>query len=158
MDTIIGERMDQEMNKETKKLFQILEKFNAKEELYNFYRKIDINEVIIHNGFEFYNIREHLKIYDENSDRFEKSNEFNIGFKYIGMGHIYKLVYDKRVRKYYFRHDGGSDGWAVISTDDYFVVNFNPRNKEFEKNMLTFEEAMKVIVNETIEEIVIMEK
>jgi hypothetical protein len=74
--------------------------------------------------------------------RFDTYDNFtDVGLTYMGMGHVMVLSMDKKSNKFFFRHDGGSNGYE--RDDNYnkyktFSVENNPNLKNFEEVVQLF--------------------
>jgi hypothetical protein len=57
------------------------------------------------------------------------------------------LVYDPRVNKFYFRHDGGANGWERENVYNYFEgSDFNPNDPKFSHNMFDYDNVLQHII------------
>lgn len=149
------------------RLISILKKFDSPKTLCDFYRRIKPEQKIEYvmsseNGidevFYFHSIDEIVKFYDKLTDeQIGRIHKYDIGYHYIGMGHICALVFDKRNGKYYFRHDGGSDGWEVEAVNKFFDNKFDPTNGKYKPYMFSFDEAIHKIMATDISKVMIME-
>lgn len=144
-------------------LFKILKMYNADEYLYNYYFRIDDNDIIIIGDFMLYSINSIVDAYKDFVDA-ERDKEiliaqqYEIGYTDIGMGHTCVLVYDSRVRKYYFRHGGGSDGNAVSSTCAYFNSDmFDPTAPEYAKYLFDFPSIIQCVIDKKFGSFMIMD-
>ena len=97
------------------------------------------------NEFTFFTLKE-IKKRMNNYNHF-----FDIGLKYAGMGHIIVLSYHPNSKKFFFRHDGGANGYER-DAHYKFYLNFNPEYDlskieiffDFEINkLITFKEFIK---------------
>ena len=126
---------------------------NISYEYRNTFSKLDFSTRILYsfigenkeyqiNEFTFFTLKEIQK-------RMNNYNHFfDIGLKYAGMGHIIVLSYHTKSKKYFFRHDGGANGYE--REEHYnFYYNYNPETDmsvkevffDFEINkLITFKE------------------
>ena len=98
------------------------------------------------NEFTFFTLKEIQK-------RMNNYNHFfDIGLKYAGMGHIIVLSYHPQSKKFFFRHDGGSNGYEREEHRNFYL-NFNPQYEisycdtffDFEINkLITFKKFMEI--------------
>lgn len=94
------------------------------------------------NNFEFIdidNIPE--KNYDPNV--FKCLNFTDIGYRYCGMGHYICLSYDKNYKKFYFREEGGSNGYETAD-NNAMALKFE-KHPEYEAHLLTFKQTIDKI-------------
>ena len=101
------------------------------------------------NDFTFFTLKEIQK-------RINNYNHFfDIGLKYAGMGHIIVLSYHSNSKKFFFRHDGGANGYEREEHNNFYY-NYNPeidKSKntlffDYEINkLITFKEFMNVPVS-----------
>ena len=75
----------------------------------------------------------------------DKINVIDIGFKYMGMGHILILFYDPVKKCYFYRYDGGSNGYDRIH--NYNLLK-NYKNNGNMNVGFTFEEFFEQINGE----------
>jgi len=155
MEKILGEdRKVQPENASRNKLFKILDYYNAPVELYDFYKLIRPDEMITCGEYKFHTINDTVECY---GDMTNSKKSFDVCYAYIGMGHVCALVYDPKVVRYYFRHDGGSNDWDVKENHEFFENKFNPRDKKYAKLMFTFEEIIQHILDGSTNEFMISE-
>ena len=68
------------------------------------------NSEIYLNNYTFLSINKILELYEfYNNDNIK--NIIDLGFIYIGMGHIDVIYYNSKFNKIFFRNDGGSNGY-----------------------------------------------
>ena len=67
----------------------------------------------------------------------------NIGLKYCGMGHFITLCYDKHFHKYFFKFDGGSNGYEQEDTNNS-ILKFKD-HPDYEKYLVTFSQANNIM-------------
>jgi hypothetical protein len=141
MDKIFGS--DRNVQKEDpirNELFNILDYYNAPCELYDFYKLMKPEEAISCCEYKFHMIKDTVENYGSMEN---PKKSFDICYAYMGMGHVCALVYDPKVTRYYFRHDGGSNGWEREEINNFFEIVFNPRDSKYAKRMFTFEQAIE---------------
>lgn len=73
----------------------------------------------------------------------------NIGLKYCGMGHYITLCYDKHFHKYFFKYDGGSNGFD--QEDTYNSSLTFKDHTDYEKYLLTFSQANNIITKTIVD-------
>lgn len=163
MDNILGiGRTIKDTTPEFGKLKNIIALYGLPHELVTFYSKLSHDETIIVNEFHFNTIdalnEAYQEVYDAKLRNEEITATFNIGYKYTGMGNTCILVYDPRVQKYYFRHDGGSDGWDRERVYKFFEgTDFDPRSQQYAKQVFCFDTALKHLIYNDFEYIMIMD-
>ena len=69
-----------------------------------------------------------LEIYKSYCNEGQK-NVFDIGYRYIGMGHIVVCSYDPSDGKIFFRRDGGSNGYERFDRWN-FIKSYKPEVKK----------------------------
>lgn len=168
IDALLGYNCKvQETEPNRERLIKILQHFNSPKILCDFYRRLKPEQKIEYvmrseNGvdeiFQFHTIDETVKFYDKLTDeQMSAMQKYDIGYHYMGMGHICTLVFDKRNGKYYFRHDGGSNGWEVESVNKFFDTKFDPDDAIYRPYMFNFNDAINKILTTDISKVMIME-
>lgn len=161
MDQILGiGRTVYETSTTRDKLYNIFDRYDVPESLRSFYSRIHESEKVVVGEFHFNTINEIVELYVDidTTDNDELIQWLNIGHKYLGMGHMCIMVFDPRVQKFYFRHDGGANGWERESIYNYFEgLEFNPNNPKFRHNMFDFNDALQHIVTNDYENYMLSE-
>ena len=102
--------------------------------LYEKFNKINIELIFLYNikkitffdSFSFYN----YKSIEKNYTLFNRF--FDIGYIYLGMGHLITFSKIKNKNLFFFRRDGGSNGFEVLFNDVYIQnVNFEKHKDKF---------------------------
>ena len=162
MEHILGKRELQEPSDIRQKIFMILKIYNAPRELYDFYEYVTPREEVVYNDFTFHSMENIVKYYDivfsgQSVDEIKQNlkHAYDIGFTYIGMGHVCALVYDPRCNKYYFRHDGGSNDWDRTTDVEFFEYTFKPNDKKYAEYLLSFVEAVKHLKEKNFDSLMI---
>lgn len=153
-------RTERYVSQRREKLQVIHDRYTVPQQLRNFYSKISEDEEIVVNDFKFCTINEIFENYRDIDDvsNDEMISFFRVGYSQMGMGHVCLLVYDPRVDKFYFRHDGGSNGWERESVYRYFEgPKFDPMSIEYADKIMTFDEALQHIVVGDFVKYIIME-
>ena len=74
-------------------------------------------------------LEEALKKYKDICEQ-GQNNVFDIGFRYLGMGHIEMISCDLKSHLLFYRPDGGSNGWDRINNfNDLIQKGSNPYEK-----------------------------
>lgn len=110
------------------------------ENLINFFKDKPYNSETYLNEWtimSFKNIMDRCDVYQK-----EGICVVDIGFRYIGMGHIKLIFYDPITQKYYFRSDGGSSGYE---RELNFAKLCKYKSEKKEELSFTFEELMQQI-------------
>jgi hypothetical protein len=69
----------------------------------------------------------------------------DIGMSYAGMGHYHVLSWDRIEQKYFYRLDGGSNGYDRQANEEFFLTKLNLNNHK--DKLLTFEQTINSIKN-----------
>lgn len=153
-------RTERSSSQQKERMQVLLDRYSVPEQLKNFYSKISDDEELAVNKFQFCTINEILENYGDVEDvsNDEMISFFCVGYSQMGMGHVCLLVYDPRAEKFYFRHDGGSNGWERESVYRYFEgPKFVPTSVEYADKIMTFDEALQHIVVGDFGKYIIME-
>ena len=111
----------------------------------NFPLKLKMMYLLLNDSKKEVNIKEFtfisLRDVKEKSDNL--NNIIDIGIYYMGMGHVCILGMDKNTKKFFFRHDGGSNGLeAEVYLRNYRVLN---PSASYPDKMLSFDEVLEKI-------------
>lgn len=99
------------------------------------YREFTYSQFIF---MSFNEIKQRYDLYVENNQK----KICDIAFTYMGMGHIVVVAYNIINNKFFFRYDGGANGWER-DANWKFIKDFDPETRT--SNMYTFEEIMNLI-------------
>ena len=153
MEQILGcGRIQQDETPEHIAIKKVLKKYGSPQELSKFYTLVRHDERIKVGEFTFYTIDETNEVYESmtHDDIGEVVSTLRIGYRYIGMGNMCSLMYDPRIRKYYFRHDGGCNDWERTSLYEYFEnPKFDPTDQKYETKVFEFDDALRHVVKNT---------
>jgi hypothetical protein len=72
----------------------------------------------------------------------------DIGLTYMGMGHVIILSMDKKEQLFFFRHDGGSNGYEVEERFNTFK-SFTISSYEDKTKVKTFDEILELLMDES---------
>ena len=115
--------------------------------LYNYFNKINIELILLYNikkytffdTFSFYKystIKKNYNLFD---------NFIDIGYIYIGLGNLITFSKFKNSNLFFFRNDGGSNGFQVLYNDNYIKnVNFSKVKKY---KLLNCKNLIKILCN-----------
>jgi len=138
----------------------ILKLYNSPQQLTTFYSMIYPDERLIVKDFNFHTINEIVERYVEvrKDSTAEVTFGFEIGYKNLGMGHACVLVYDVRVNKYYFRHEGGSNGIERENVYNYFECGgFDPTKIGYKNKLFDIDDALWIVIHSKCEEFMFVE-
>ena len=116
---------------------------NFPQELYTLWIIIDNDNLcILCNRFRFLNLQEVF------SGKELYRHFYDVAIKYMGMGFYLVLSIDKNSKQFFFRMDGGSNGF---DREGYFQLykNMNP-SVTYSEYMIDFNEMTKSIINDDI--------
>lgn len=78
------------------------------------------------------------------------NNFFDVALMYLGMGHVIVLSYHPKTKKYFLRHDGGSNGYEREAHHNFYK-NYDPELESEEQlfnhtihKLITFKEFMNI--------------
>ena len=89
----------------------------------------------------FMSVNQTLQVYNERCNN-GQCLVFDVGYMYVGMGHIKVLSCDLKTGQLFFRIDGGGDGHAREYHRN-LVMKYNSKDYEF----MNFDEFMKITNN-----------
>jgi len=138
------------------KLNRVLDMYDIDDNLRKFYYSKELEEEYTIEDYKFYSIRNIIDAYSE-ANKENISKQFEICYMMIGMGHECVLVYEPRVKKYMFRHGGGSSGMDSYEIMKYFETKFEPTRQEFCKYLFDFHTAINKIQNQETYSYMIMD-
>ena len=75
-------------------------------------------------------LEEALKQYEEYCKNGQE-NIFNIGYRYLGMGHIEVISCDLNSHLLFYRPDGGSNGYDRLANHNEIIKNGSKKYKQF---------------------------
>ena len=110
--------------------------------LYYIFKTADVQVMI--KDFTF------LSLSTLNQDKEEYDHFIDIATSYIGMGHIYVIAMVKATGKFFFRHDGGSNGYESLFTYQKFQ-HFEPTEEHSDK-LFDFKQILNIILERTNQE------
>jgi hypothetical protein len=144
------------MKYSTETKYQILEEDAnlLHKEILNLYKTIGYDKEYKIKLYSFMSLNEII----ERKSNFEYF--YDIALKYLGMGHIVLISYHQKSNRFFFRRDGGSNGWDREANYNKYK-NYEPdiNNIEKEENpidysldiLYTFEQMMNIINNSSEE-------
>lgn len=104
----------------------LVNKYNLPEKWIELYENKRPSIEIQLGHFTLYSLRE-IKNISESYEKYQ--NEYiDLGVTYEGMGHVCVLSWHKILKKCFYRHDGGGNGWEV---EDNFNYNIRYYNKTY---------------------------
>jgi len=108
------------------------------------------NQMTKYNNFTFYNMNQILSNIKHYKTLYNHERFLDIGQRYHGMGHWVVLSWDKIQKKFFFRLDGGADGWQRSNREEFFFTNFNPEEEKYQNRMLDWIKARDMIISDEI--------
>lgn len=138
--------------------FSPIEKANELHETYNLPLEIKIllsypqtsNQMIKFKEFTFYNMNQILGNINHYMVRYEHNRFLDLGHQYHGMGHYVVLAWDKQQKKFFFRLDGGANGFDQMDREQFFFTKFNPEEDKYQNRMLDWNTALNLITTNEI--------
>ena len=102
------------------------------------------SEIYLH-SWTFFSIDKALELYEEYCKN-GQSKVFDIGYKYIGMGHIRVISCDLDTHLLFYRSDGGSNGYDRDNNFNYLIKNGTTPYKD--KEMFFTSWFFKILENQ----------
>lgn len=154
LDSILDDPEDEEKEPE----FPPSEKVNDLQKEYNFPLEISLlfchpqksNQMIKYKYFTFYGLNQILANIKHSKLLYEHSRFLDLGQRYHGLGHWVVLSWDKKQKKFFFRLDGGSDGWQRTSREEFYFTKFNPEDEKYQNRMLDWKDVLDLITTDKI--------
>ena len=88
-----------------------------------------------------------LSPYQIIKDKDDYQHILNIGIIYCGMGHVSVLTMDKNSKKFFFRPDGGSNGYEREAYDKKYYILKPSEDEDFKDRLLSFNDIMDRILS-----------
>lgn len=83
-----------------------------------------------------------LSPYQIIKDKDDYQHILNIGIIYCGMGHISVLTMDKNTKKFFFRPDGGSNGYEREDYYNKYYILEPSKDENFKNRLLSFNDIL----------------
>ena len=115
-----------------------------------YYKDSKSNEMLTINPdirFQLYNIEKVITNIEYSMKHYQHDKFVDIGESYMGMGHYCVLAWDRGTRKYFFRHDGGSNGFEREEKEKFFMTKLNLEDERYKDKVMTFDEVIKTLIN-----------
>jgi len=133
-------------------------KVNYLQREYNFPLEVNLllchpqksSQMIKYKYFTFYSLNQILSNINHHKLLYDHNRFLDLGHRYHGMGHYVVLSWDKFQKKFFFRLDGGSDGWQRTSREEFFFTKFNPVDEKYQNRMLDWNTALNLITTDEI--------
>lgn len=156
LEIIPDDPEDEEDDKESG--FPPTEKVNELQQEYNFPLEVRLlfthpqksNQMIKYKHFTFYSLNQLLSNIKHYKLLYDHNRLIDLGQRYHGMGHYVVLSWDKIQKKFFFRLDGGPNGWESSAREEFFFTKFNPVDQKYQNRMLDWNLALNLITNEAI--------
>lgn len=106
-------------------------------------QSIDHNKLDI--DFIMYSMEKILSGIEYTLINYKHSDIIDIGHLYRGMGHYCVLAWCSKINKYFFRYDGGSNGYEREHNELFFLTKFDPSDEKYKEKLINFENTIKMI-------------
>ena len=99
--------------------------------------KISCNHFSFHSILDILNNIEYIK--GQGQTRY-----IDLGMSYHGIGHWVCLAWDKIENKFFFRLDGGSDGWQREENEKLYI-SFNPSDEKYKEKLFDIIKTIDIL-------------
>lgn len=105
------------------------------------------NHYIKNENFTIFTMEQIINRMDYTGKHYGYTKLIDVGIIYAGMGHVIILTWDRIKQKYFFRLDGGSNGWDRESNEKFFLTKLNLNNEKYKDKLFDGDKVIEIVNN-----------